>query len=118
MPKLPKNIGNLDGFITRSDSLANAGGNTILGACAEYCPVNNFLPDGVDNETLRTVMREHMNRCMSFFESYRDILSKCQVAYNLYYEARDSDSIENLRAVCREIRPTVHIFGFKPECRL
>ena len=107
----------LGGFIINNGVLANAGGNTFLGACAEYCPVNNFLPDGDDTET-DTVMREHRDRCVLFFESYRGIRNRCEEAHDRYDGPRDDESLEHLRGVYNEVRPIVHIFGFKPECRL
>lgn len=102
----------LDGFIGNNDLLANAGGNTFLGACAEYCPANNLLPGG-DGAEMLSVMREHMAQCETFFRSYRNIRNLCDGAYSRYQ--RDNSP---LRDVYHEVRPIVHIFGFIPECQL
>lgn len=118
--KCQRVFSSLGGFISNNDSLANAGGNTFLGACAEYCPVNNFLPHGDDTEML-PVMRKHKGRCVTFFQSYRDIRGQCVKAYRRYECDKSPDrrlSLMNLRDVYRKVRPIVHIFGFKPECQL
>lgn len=110
----------LGGFIGNNDFLANAGGNTFLGACAEYCPVNNLLPGG-DGAEMLSVMREHMARCKTFFRKYRDIRDQCHIAYSRYQRDNSPDrrlSLMSLRDVYHQVRPIVHIFGFKPECQL
>lgn len=112
----------LGGFIGSNDFLANAGGSsTFLGACAEYCPVNNLLdPEGDDTEML-PVMREHMGRCVTFFQSYRNIRDKCVKACRRYERDKSPDrslDLMSLRDVYHQVRPIMHIFGFKPECQL
>lgn len=76
---------NLDGFITNSDSLVNAGGDTFFGACAEYLPVNYLLQDGAytspeADKVVDQAMNKHMKQCFLLFKEYRDIVDACNTA--------------------------------------
>ena len=92
------------------------GWSTFLGACAEYCPVNELLPDEPnlwqsarhDPFVINLVRRNHA-RCSDLFENFFDISDKCIAA------ARSND--ENImKAVYWEVIYKLHIFGLWPEC--
>ena len=92
------------------------GSSTFLGACAEYCPVNQLLPDepnmwqsaSYDPLVINLVGRNH-DRCLDLDNNFFDISDKCIAA------ARSED--ENImKAVYWEVIYKLHIFGLWPEC--
>ena len=108
----------LGGFIdaTHHTNDNNNAGSSFIGACAEYCPVNELLTDeatvsATDTSLidLHVNLKRHKNQCSRLFEDYCDIADKA-------FDALD-DSLR-VKAVAREIQRKVHIFGFKPECKM
>ena len=102
-------FGTLEGFIATSEY---SKGNSFLGACAEYCPVNQLLADDQDrvlseNESrfMSALMERNKRRCLDLFHEFDKIVGMCRRAY-------DSKDVR----VFRGIRHQVHIFGLKPEC--
>ena len=74
---------NLGGFIdaTHHTNDNNDGGSTFLGACAEYCPVNELLTDEAtvpttDTSLIELKLKRHKNQCSRLFEDYCDIADK------------------------------------------
>lgn len=106
---------NLNGFIDCEDA-ASVGGDTFLGACAEYCPVNELVVDdsdassGVDAVVFRK-LKIHMNRCSLLFRDYTKIAIKC-------VDAHDSGDIKRMEDIYPEVISKIHIFGFKPQCKM
>ena len=97
---------NLEGFVQEKS-------NTFLGACAEYCPVNQLLQeDSVealsedDRQWINAALGRNRKQCKVLFEEFSKIESKCNKARGTKGE----------RDVFCEIRDKVHIFGLKPEC--
>ena len=81
---------NLGGFIRVKDpnSAGSAGGDrSPLGACAEYCPVNELIPDdnvdNVENETQLEMfnrLETYREQCSSLFTGIREL---CELANEL-----------------------------------
>ena len=92
------------------------GHNTFLGACAEYCAVNELLPP---EETLKRCfdhndypfLERNRNRCSLLFEGFKDISKKC---IDVCHSKEISE--ESLQKVYWEVIYKLHIFGLKPEC--
>ena len=92
------------------------GWSTFLAACAEYCPVNQLLPDEPNlwqsashDPFVMNLLRQNHARCSDLFENFLDISNKCIDA------ARSND--ENImKAVYWEVIYKLHIFGLRPEC--
>ena len=119
--------GGNDGYLSEKDACKNCkmiffddhwgeGHNTFLGACAEYCAVNELLPP---EETLENhvghndypFLERNRDRCSLLFEGFKDISKKC-------IDACRSKEIneELLQKVYWEVIYKLHIFGLKPEC--
>ena len=125
-------------FRNLTGSIPKGRPDTILGGCAEYCPVNNLLPDEGNSEVLSKTMKKHMDQCKLLFESYADIHEECLRAYERYEEssahvkkvcpenkhegecaqAHDQyeESLRQLTEVYRDTKAKVHIFGYSPKC--
>ena len=92
------------------------GWSTFLAACAEYCAVNQLLPDEPNlrqsashDPLVMNLLRRNHARCSDLFENFLDISNKCIAA------ARSND--ENvMEAVYWEVIYKLHIFGLRPEC--
>lgn len=102
-------FGNLEGFVRNTD--------TFLGACAEYCPVDQLLPVEAlsenDKQRIDTALERNGKQCTVLFKNFRDIESKCKEAYKTQDKRQRN---EKCKRVYSEIRDKVHIFGLKPEC--
>ncbi len=108
-------FGNLEGFI--DPRLGQGGSDTFLGACAEYCPVDQLLPEEAlseeDNQRINAALEINRNQCTVLFEQFPDIERECKEACNTEDERVRNEICTN---VYSEIRNTVHIFGLTPEC--
>lgn len=100
---------NLSGFISSSDSSAERGNSTFLGACAEYCPVNQLVEDKVEpalslqrDKQLKPELEKLKKQCLVLFEDFPEIIRECES--------------EDIRDAYKKIRHKVLIFGLKPEC--
>ena len=117
-----------DGYSSKKDTCKNCkmiffgdcwgeGHNTFLGACAEYCAVNELLPF---EETLKEhadhddqpFLKRNISRCSILFEGFKDISKKCIDAFSPEKEINE----KLLQEVYWEVIYKVHIFGLKPEC--
>ena len=90
------------------------GASTFLGACAEYCPVNQLLPDEPalwesDDPFVTNLLRRNYSRCSVLFENFRDISDRC-----IYACQSNNETI--IKAVYWEMIHKLHIFGLWPEC--
>lgn len=112
---------NLKGFIDCDDVLVDGDDydddcDSYWGACAEYCPVNGLLLDdseassGADSEMFKK-LKIHMNRCSVLFRDYREIADKC-------FDAHESGDIKKMEDIYHEVRSKIHIFGYKPQCKM
>ena len=116
-----------DGYRSKKDTCKNCkmiffgdhwgeGHSTFLGACAEYCAVNELLPpeeasqDSVDEEDF-PLLKRNLSRCSLLFENFKDISEKCSDAYD-----PDDYDEELLKEVYWKVLYKVNIFGLKPEC--
>ena len=94
----------LVGFIPTSEQGRSG---TFLGACAEYCPVDQLLADEVlspeENQWINDKLQRNKEQCTVLYRNFRDIENRCFEAIK-----RNAD-------LSREIRDKVHIFGVKPE---
>ena len=103
----------LEGFITKSTNLASAGSQTFLGACAEYCPVNELVDDDqVLPESVISRLEANRRRCSNLFEKFRETANKCREAYSSVEFHADYSSVEDAFS---NVRANLHIFGLKPE---
>ena len=87
---------------------------TFLAACAEYCPVNQLLPDELnlgqsDDAVVTDRLRRNLARCSDLFENFSYIFKRCKDAVH----SGDENIIE---AVYWEVIYKLHIFGLWPEC--
>lgn len=85
--------------------------------CAEYCPVNQLLPDPKTTlpadkillQELDTALEQFREKCSLLSENFRQIAQICK-------EASDSKDIEKIHtAYEKHVKKIVHIFGIKPE---
>ena len=92
------------------------GCSSFLAACAEYCPVNQLLPDEpylwqsakVDKH-LMDLLKRNFDRCSYLFKNFLDISNKCMVA-------AQSKNKELMKTVYWDVIYKLHIFGLDPEC--
>ena len=113
---------NLEGFIQfidckdggGEDEDEDEGSVSFLGACAEYCPVNELLVDdseassGADTDMLGRLI-SHRRRCTDLFNEYTKIADKCFDAL----ESRENGKIEAIYTV---VSSKVYIFGYELGC--
>ena len=116
-----------DGYRSKKDACKNCkmifffdgwgeGHNTYLGACAEYCAVNELLPpektlEEYADDNDHPFLKRNLNRCSLLFEGFKDISKKCINA------CRSKEINEELlQKVYWEVIYKLHIFGLKPEC--
>ena len=104
---------NLEGFIQFTDC---NDGVTFLGACAEYCPVNELLVDdseassGADTDTFKRLL-SHRKRCTDLFDEYTKIADEC------FYALKSGEN-GRIEAIYTEVSSKVHIFGYQPKCNM
>ena len=90
------------------------GGPTFLGACAEYCAVDELLPN---EQTLRYTMDEcvksklerKLEQCTDLFKEYRDKSKKCITAF-------ESGNLNEIETLYWDVIYLFHTFGLRPEC--
>ena len=116
-----------DGYRSKKDACKNCkmifffdgwgeGHNTFLGACAEYCAVNELLPseetlkDHADHDD-KPFLKRNITRCSLLFEGFKDISKKC---IDVCHSKEISE--KSLQKVYWEVIYKLHIFGLKPEC--
>ena len=107
---------NLSGFIS-VEGLHSSRAETFLGACAEYCPVNELIAD-VGRDTDRQMdnkLRIHRERCISLFKGIRNL---CELANKLDVKKEDNDKKLRLRHEARPLVNQLNIFGFRPGCEM
>ena len=98
---------NLEGFISESTNLVSAGNQTFLGACAEYCPVNELVDDDQAlSESAISRLEANRRRCSNLFEKFRETANKCHAAYS---------SVDMVEDAFSNVSANLHIFGLKPE---
>ena len=94
------------------------GGRSFLGACAEYCPVDELLPDESklkvtdvkgDDSVIGYLLKRNLSRCSLLFKEFENIYERCKSAVN----SRNDKEVE---AVYWEVIHKLNIFGLKPEC--
>ena len=94
------------------------GGRSFLGACAEYCPVDELLPDESklkvtdvkgDDSVIGYLLKRNLSRCSLLFKEFENIYERCKSAVN-------SGNDREVEAVYWEVIHKLNIFGLKPEC--
>ena len=91
------------------------GGRTFLGACAEYCPVDELLrdkrklDDSSDNSVIHYLLKRNLSRCSLLFKEFKNIYERCKSAV-------DSKNHEEMEKAYWEVMHKLYIFGLKPEC--
>ena len=93
------------------------GWRTFLAACAEYCPVNQLLPDepnlwqsASDDPLMMNQLTRNYARCSDLFKNFFDISNKCKAA------ARSDNRKTIIKTMYWEVIYKLHIFGLWPEC--
>ena len=72
----------LEGFV-RDNERGDDRNTTILGACAEYCPVDKLLHDETnDGPEIGHRLQENLGRCLELFKKFGVIGEQCQEAVN------------------------------------
>lgn len=87
---------------------------TFLAACAEYCAVNQLLPDEPNleqskDELVVDRLNRNLARCSYLFENFLHISKSC-------IDAVDSGEENIIKAMYWEVIYKLHIFGLWPEC--
>ena len=91
------------------------GCRSFLGACAEYCPVDELLPDesklkdSRDDSVIDHLLDRNRSRCSLLFKEFENIYERCKSAVN-------SGNDREVEAVYWEVIHKLNIFGLKPEC--
>ena len=90
------------------------GETSFLAACAEYCAVNQLLPDELnlcqsDDQLVADRLKRNLARCSDLFESFSCMSKKC-------IDAADSGNKDDIEVVYQEVISRLHIFGLSPEC--
>lgn len=97
----------LEGFIATSEQ---GGSGTFLGACAEYCPVDQLLENEAlppkEKQLINDKLQRNREQSTVLFENFRDIEKGCD------------EAMKNLKDLSKDLRCKVHIFGVKPECNM
>ncbi|XP_068727001.1 uncharacterized protein [Montipora capricornis] len=108
----------LEGFIQTGRGGGEKDGDTFLGACAEYCPVDEIIKSEPEQTIASTLsdgmeirLRRHRNKCSILHKEYMDIAGEC-------FDAYDSKDASKLEAVSKKVKHKMHIFGFKPTLTL
>lgn len=111
----------LRGFISGTNPQSERD-ESFLGACAEYCPVNELIPDddvGRDTQLeMHSKLKSHLQQCSPLFTVIREL---CELANKHDVEIKGDDKkLQLLKEAARQ-RVTVdalNIFGFRPECKM
>lgn len=100
---------NLKGFIGKNDG-NNKGKDTILAACAEYCPVSQLLQDNGQmlSECDKAAKAKNWDQCALLFQEFPNIL-------NEFDNAEKSGREETMKTFVLERKHRLYIFGLKPE---
>ena len=91
------------------------GGRTFLGACAEYCPVDELLrdkrklDDSSDNSVIHYLLKRNLSRCSLLFKEFKNIYERCKSAVV-------SKNHKEMKEAYWEMMHKLYIFGLKPEC--
>ena len=105
-------FGNLQSFEGESDKFQFSSAQ-----CAEYCPVNQLLPDPKTSlpadkillQKLDNALEQFREKCSLLSENFRQIAEICK-------KASDSKDIDNISKAYEEhVKQRVHIFGIKPK---
>lgn len=109
----------LTGFIS-GISRQSKRDESFLGACAEYCPVNELIPDddvGRDTQLeMRSKLESHLQQCSPLFAGIRKL---CELANKHDLEIKGDDKkLQLLREAARQEVDTLNIFGFRPQCKM
>ena len=116
---------NLKGFLDEKHNLGEEGASantvrkTFLAACGEYPPTNQCLLNESDNEAVNAALTNFQKKCLKYFETFFDAVSKCDDAYKSYHESKkeESEKFDTLRNVYENyVKGKINIFGIKPEC--
>ena len=101
----------LQGFISVSDDVKKD--TSFLAACAEYCPVDEVLADGLETltECDRVTLEKNKERRILYLNEFDRVLDEMIEAYN-------SAKTEAMIQVFDKQRRIVEIFGLKPENKL
>ena len=92
------------------------GGSTFLGACAEYCPVDELLPNELKLKNSRNdlvieyLLERNFSRCSLLCKEFKNLYKRCRSVVNS--EMNDNE----VQAVYWEVIHKLYIFGLKPEC--
>lgn len=77
---------------------------TFLGACAEYCPVNQLLADKTlseeENQQINDALEQNRDICKRYFKNFQEIEIK-----------KRKEALEKIKVVFKE-----HLFGLRPRC--
>ena len=99
---------NLKGFVPENVQ-GDDRNRSILGACAEYCPVDKLLHDEKnDGPEIDHHLKKNLGRCLELFKKFNAILEQCQEAVN-------SKNLQKIKQVHEEVHPILDIFGRSPE---
>ena len=101
-------------------NLESAGDKSFLGACAEYCPVNELIPaNSVGRDTdpeMHSKLDRHRERCSSLFKGIRKL---CKLANELDAEdLPDAEYKKRLEYAAKPLVNALNIFGLRPECKM
>lgn len=93
---------------------SESGETSFLAACAEYCAVNQLLPDELnlwqsDDQLVADRLKRNLARCSYLFENFSCMSKKC-------IDAADSGNKDEIEVVYQEVICRLHIFGLSPEC--
>jgi len=110
----------LAGFIPTSEQ---GGSGTFLGACAEYCPVDQLLADEAlsdeENKRINDKLLRYREQCTVLYRNFPDIENRCNEIEAIKENQRELRNMKSKVAdLSKEIRDKVHIFGIKPECNM
>ena len=129
---------NLSGFIGGELEVPeSARGETFLGECAEYCPVNALIPnDDVERDSdskMYSKLERHCEQCSSLFE---DMWELCELANKHVVKRKGDDKkkgddqkkggdknedndkkLQILKNAAKEKVDKLNIFGFRPNVK-
>ena len=92
---------------------------SFFGACAEYCPVNDLIPDDAVGEDtkfeINSKLESHLQQCSSLFTGMKKL---CELANKLDIKNKDDKELYLLKEAAKEEVDIVNIFGFRPDCKM
>ena len=109
----------LSGFLGEEGAIDKPVGGNFLAACGEYPPINQCLHDAEsDNEVVNGALKKFGDKCVLYYQKFRENVQNCIEAYKLYQSEEDeSKKLKILRNAYDEyVKDKIHIFGIKPEC--